>query len=328
MKIFVTRKIPGESLEGLKNKSHEVSVSEFDRPLTAEELIEKAKGADAVLTLLNDKIDGDVMDIIGPQLKIISNYTVGFDNINIADATDRGIVVTNAISKESSEAVAEHTWALILALTRRIIEGDEAVRKGAFHGWDPGLFLGNKVVGKTLGIIGLGRIGSIVAKRAKGYDMTVLYNKHSPDVEAEKDLGIVFSSIDDLLTKSDFVSIHVPLTTETRRLINSETLTKFKSGSYLVNTARGPIIEEAALVEALKNGHLAGAALDVFENEPLVHPELLGMPNVIMTPHIASATHAARDEMGKIAVDAILDTFSSKEPINIVNKEVWPNRRK
>jgi len=329
MKIFVTRRIPGEEhLEKLKTAGLEVVVSSFDRPLTPVELLEGARGVDMLIPLLTDKIDGEVMDAIGPQLKVISNYAVGFDNIDIKVATDRGIVVANAVSIESSEAVAEHTWALALALTRRIVEGDESVRQGAFKGFDPDAFLGTKIVGKTLGIIGLGRIGSRVAQRAKGYDMTVLYHERKPNPEAEQNLGIKFVSLDELLKQSDFISIHVPLTEETRGMINKETLAKIKIGAYLINTARGPIVQENELVEALRSGHLAGAALDVYENEPNIHPELLGMPNVITTPHIASATAEARSQMTEVAVGAILDFLAGKKPENLVNPEVWEKRRK
>jgi glyoxylate reductase len=328
MKIFVTRKIPGEHLEKLKEEGHEVVVSEFNRPLTGEELVERVKGVDAILSLLTDRIDGDLMDAAGPQLKVISNYAVGFDNIDVKGATDRGIVVTNTSSDEVNEAVAEHTWALILALARRIVESDEAVRRGGYKGWEPDIFIGVNIIGKTLGIVGLGRIGSMVARRAKGYNMTVLYNKHDPDPEAEKELGVTFASLDELLAKSDFVSLHVPLTDETRHMINKETLAKMKKGSFLINTARGSIVDERNLVEALKSGHLAGVALDVFDNEPNIDPELLAMPNTITTPHIASATLEARNKMGEQVVDAILDTLEGEKPTAIVNEEVWQKRRK
>ena len=328
MKIFVTRKIPGEHLEKLKEAGHEVVVSEFNRPLTGEELVAAVKGVDAILSLLTDRIDGDLMDAAGPQLKIISNYAVGFDNIDVTGATDRGIVVVNTPSDEVNEAVAEHTWALILALARRIVESDEAVRRGGYKGWEPDIFIGVSIIGKTLGIVGLGRIGSMVARRAKGYNMTVLYNKHDPDPEAEKELGVAFASLDELLAKSDFVSLHVPLTDETRHMINAETLAKMKKGSFLINTARGPVVDERSLVEALKSGHLGGVALDVFDNEPNIDPELLAMPNTITTPHIASATFEARNKMGEMAVEAILDTLEGEKPTAIVNEEVWQKRRK
>ncbi|OGM77126.1 hypothetical protein A2210_01340 [Candidatus Woesebacteria bacterium RIFOXYA1_FULL_40_18] len=327
-KIFVTRKIPGEHLEKLKAAGHEVLVSDVDRPLSGAELVEKVKGIDGLLCLLTDRIDGDLMDAAGPQLKIISNYAVGFDNIDVKAATDRQIPVCNTPSDEVNEAVAEHTWALILALARHIVEADESIRRTGYKGWEPDIFLGSNLVGKTLGIVGLGRIGGMVARRAKGYNMTVLYNKHEPDPEAEKELGVQFVSLDDLLAKSDFVSMHVPLTDETRHMINKDTLAKMKVGSYLVNTARGPVVEEGALVEALKNGKIKGAGLDVYDDEPNISPELIKMQNVVLTPHIASATYEARNKMGEMAVSAILDTFSDKKPQNLVNEEVWNKRRK
>ena len=328
MKIFVTRKIPGEHLEKLKEAGHEVVVSDLNRPLTGEELVERVKGVDGILSLLTDRIDGDLMDAAGPQLKIISNYAVGFDNIDIKGATDRGIVVTNTPSDEVNEAVAEHTWALILALARRIVEADEATRRGGYKGWEPNIFLGVNLVGKTLGIIGLGRIGSMVARRARGYNMTVLYNKREPDPEAEKELGVKFASLDELLAASDFVTLHVPLTDETRHMINKETISKMKKGGFLVNTARGPVVNEKDLVEGLRSGHLGGVALDVYDNEPTIDPELIGMENVVLTPHIASATTEARNKMGEQAINAILDTLEGEKPTTIANEEVWQKRRK
>jgi glyoxylate reductase len=328
MKIFVTRDLPGNRLESLLNSGNEVVVSEFDRPLTAEEFLERAKGSDAVLTLLTDKIDGEVMDAVGPQLKIISNYAVGFDNIVIDDATKRGIVVTNTPSDEVNEAVAEHAWALLLSLTRRVVEADESTRRGSYRGWEPGIFLGPSLKGKTLGIIGLGRIGTMVARKAQGFDIEVIYNKRSPDEEAEKELGIHFTSLDELFARADFITLHVPLTDETRHMINRDTLNKMKRGVYIVNTARGAIIFERELVDAIRDGHVAGAALDVFDNEPNINPELIAMENVILTPHIASATHEARNKMGDQAVSAILNTFNNQKPENMVNEDVWDSRRK
>src|SRR3990172_5422140 len=327
-KILVTRKIPGDHVEKLKAQGHEVEISEFDRALSAEELLEKVAGKDAILSLLTDKIGGDLMDAAGPQLKLISNYAVGFDNIDVSAATDRQISVANTPCEEVNEAVAEHTWALILALSRRIVEADEATRRGGYKGWEPDIFLGRNLIGKTLGIIGLGRIGGMVARRAKGYNMTVLYNKRSPDPEAEKELGVTFSSLDELLAKSDFVSLHVPLSDETRHMMNKDSFAKMKQGSFLINTARGAIVDEHDLVEALKSGHLAGAGLDVYDNEPNIGPELLVMPNTITTPHIASATYAARNRMGTLAVEALIDGFSGKKPLNLVNEEIWETRRK
>ncbi len=328
MKIFISRNLPEDSLKGFDNAGHEVIVSEFDRPLKEEELVEKVKGVDALLSLLNDRIDGDLLDAAGPQLKIVSNYAVGFDNIDVKAATDRGVVITNTPCDEVNEAVAELTWAIVLSLSRRIVEADESVRRGAYKGWEPSIFLGSQVRGKTLGIVGMGSIGSMVARKAKGFDMQVLYTKRSPDPELEKELGVKFSDLDNLLATSDFVSLHVPLTDQTRHMINHDTINKMKRGAYLVNTARGPVVREQALVDALRDGHLGGAGLDVFDNEPNVNPELINMENVILTPHIASATHESRAKMGELAVQAVLKTLSGEMPPNIVNKEVWPARRR
>lgn len=327
MKIFATRQVPGDSFEKLKASGHEVKVSPFDRPLNGEELLELGSGADAILSLLTDKIDADVIEAIGPQLKVVSNYAVGFDNIKVPDATAKGVVVTNTPSDEVNESVAEHTWGLTMALARRIVEADQAVRMGAYKGWEPGIFLGFNLRGKTLGIVGLGRIGTMVAERAKGFGVNILYTKRTPEPEAESQLGIKFAKLDDLLATSDIVSLHVPLNDETRHMMNKETLGKMKQGAVIVNTARGPIIREADLVEALKSGHLGGAALDVFENEPNINPELIGMENVVLTPHTASATWEARNKMCEQAVAAVLDTLAGKKPENIVNPEVWDKRR-
>lgn len=327
-KVFVTRQIPGDSLEKFKKEGYDLTISDVNRPLTPEEFLEGSKNCDAILCLLTDKIEGDVIDAIGPQLKIISNYAVGFDNINTQEASDRGVLVTNTPSDEVNEAVAEHTWALILALARRIVESDEATRRGAYRGWEPDIFLGTNLIGKTLGIVGMGRIGTMVARRAQGYNMNIVYNKHTRDMECEEKLGVKYCELDTLLSESDFVTLHVPLTDETRHMINKESFPKMKKGAYLVNTARGPVVNERDLVEALRSGHLGGAALDVFDNEPNISPELYDMENVITTPHIASATREARDKMGEQAVAAIIDTLSGKKPQNLVDEAVWEKRRK
>lgn len=327
MKVFVTRKIPGNYLENLKKAGHEVEVSETDRALTDIELVERVKGADAIISMVTERIDGDLMDAAGPGLKIISNYAVGFDNIDVSAATDRGILIVNAPSEEVNESVAEHTWSLILALANRIVEADEFVRQGHFKGWEPGLFLGTNLIGKTLGIVGLGRIGTMVARRAQGWKMQVVYYKRTRDLTCEKEMGISYCPLDEVLRKSDFLSLHIPLTDETTHFINSQTLAKMKKGSYLINTARGKVVNEKDLIASLKSGHLAGAALDVFEDEKNVNKVLLKMPNTITTPHIASATNEARNKMGEMATKAIIEVFSGKKPETLVNKEVWERRR-
>ena len=328
MKIFVTREIPGDFLEKLNIVGNELVASDLNRTLALEELSQKSNGVDAILTLLTAKVDGDLMDAIGPQLKIISNYAVGFDNIDVKAASERGILVTNTPSEEVDEAVAEHTWALILSLTRRIVESDEATRRGAYRGWEPNMFIGTSLKGKTLGIIGLGGIGTMVAKRALGYDMNVVYFKRTRDMACEEKMGVKYCGMDAILGESDVISLHVPLTDETRHLINKHSLSKMKPGAYIINTARGPIINETDLVEALRSGRIAGAGLDVFENDPNISPELYDMPNVVTTPHIASATREARNKMGEQAVAAILDTLSGTKPQNLVDESVWEKRRK
>lgn len=328
MKIFVSRQIPISSLNRLSDAGHEVKISEFDRVLTSEEFLERASGADAVLSLLTDKIDGEVIDAIGPQLKVVSNYAVGFDNIKIDDLTQKGVVVANTPCDEVNIAVSEHTWALLLALARRVVESDESTRNGAYKGWEPGIFLGPSLVGKTLGIVGLGRIGTMAAARAKAFGMKVLYNKRSRDEEAEREFGLEFCELNELFSQSDFISLHVPLTDETRHMINTDSIMKMKDGVFIINTARGAIINEANLVDGLREGKVRGAGLDVFDNEPNINPELIAMENVILTPHIASATHEAREKMGELAINAILETFNNQKPQNIVNAEVWENRRK
>ena len=326
-KVFVSRKLPGNALQPLLDSDHEVTISEFDRPLKADEFLERAKGADAVLSFLTDKIDAEVIDAIGPQVKIFANYAVGFNNIKVDDATAKGVVIANTPSDEVNESVAEFAWSLMLALSRRVVEADEATRRGAYHGWEPSVFLGNNLVGKTLGIVGMGRIGSMTARRAQGWNMRVLYTKRSRDEEAERELGVEFAELDTLLAESDFISLHVPLTDETRGMINKETLGKMKKGVILINTARGPVIHEQDLVDAIRDGRVAGAGLDVFENEPDINPELIAMENVILTPHIASATWEARDKMGEQAVTAILKVLRGEKPETIVNDDMWDNRR-
>jgi glyoxylate reductase len=328
MKIFVTRQIPGNIKEALSSLQAEVVVGEFDRPLTAEELLERGKGVDALLTVLTDKINGDVIDAIGPQLKIVSNYAVGFDNINILEASDRGVVVTNTPCEEVNEAVAEEAVTLLLSLSRRIVEADESTKRGSYKGWEPQIFLGTALKGKTLGIVGMGRIGTLTALKAKGLGLNLFYYNRKPDPEAEKATGANYCSLDELYAKADFISLHVPLTDETRHMLDSTAFAKMKNGVKIINTARGQIILESDLVAALREGKVGGAALDVFDNEPNINPELIAMENVILTPHIASATVEARQKMSQLATSALVDTLTGKMPLNLINKEVWEKRRK
>lgn len=321
MKVYITRRIPEPGIEMIR-KEHEVEVNPYDRVLTREELLQAVKGKDGILCLLTDKIDAEVFDAAGPQLKVVSNYAVGYDNIDVNEATKRGIVVTNTPGV-LTETTADLAWALILATARRIVEADKFTRAGKYEGWAPMLFLGQDVYGKTLGIIGMGRIGQAVARRAKGFNMKVLYNdiRRIPE-ELEKELNATFVSLDELLEQSDFVSLHTYLSPETYHLINEERLRKMKKTAYLINTSRGPVVDESALVRALKEGWIAGAGLDVYEFEPKLVPGLAECENAVLLPHIASASIETRTKMATMAAENLLAVLAGKMPPNPVNPEV------
>lgn len=321
MKVYITRRIPEPGIEMIR-KEHEVEVNPYDRVLTREELLQAVKGKDGILCLLTDKIDAEVFDAAGPQLKVVSNYAVGYDNIDVNEATKRGIVVTNTPGV-LTETTADLAWALILATARRIVEADKFTRAGKYEGWAPMLFLGQDVYGKTLGIIGMGRIGQAVARRAKGFNMKVLYNdiRRIPE-ELEKELNATFVSLDELIEQSDFVSLHTYLSPETYHLINEERLRKMKKTAYLINTSRGPVVDESALVRALKEGWIAGAGLDVYEFEPKLVPGLAECENAVLLPHIASASVETRTKMATMAAENLLAVLAGKMPPNPVNPEV------
>lgn len=320
MKIFVTRRIPKSGLEALRAAGHEVAVSEKDGVLTQAELIERLRreDPDAVLCLLTDRVDGAVFDA-APRAKIFANYAVGFDNIDLEAAAKRSVVVTNT-PDVLTEAVAEYTVSLILSLARRIVEADGFARAGSYQGWDPLLLLGMELQGKTLGIVGGGRIGARAAEiMQRGFGMRVMYHDQRQNAALESALGAVFApTLDELLPEADVVSIHLPLTDATRHLFNAAALAKMKPSALLINTARGPIVEEAVLARALESGLIAGAAIDVFEAEPAITPDLLPLPNVIITPHIASATLEARARMSLIAAENIKAVLSGEPALNPV----------
>ncbi len=321
MKIFITRLIPDKGINLFKKKEYEVTISPHDRVLSKEELIGylKKDNYDAVLCLLTDKIDGEIMDAAGKQCKIFANYAVGFDNIDVKAAKKRGIMVTNTPGV-LTDTVAEHTFGLILALAHRVSEADRFTRAGKYTGWAPMLLLGIDVSKKILGIVGLGRIGSRVAYHAvKGFDMNVMYYDVKRSEEFEKEYGAEFrENVDDIFREADFISIHVPLLDTTRHLVNKERMSLMKKTAYLVNTSRGPVVDEAALVDVLKNGTIAGAGLDVFENEPKLAPGLLELENVIVTPHIASATEGARQSMSLTAAQNIIEALEGRMPPNLI----------
>lgn len=306
--IFVTRRIPESGIDLLRAKGHTVTVSSKEGVLTKQELISELKNNpyDAVLCLLTDKIDGDVMSA-APSVKIFANYAVGFDNLDRAAAKDRGVLLSNTPGV-LTEAVAEHAIALMMAAARRVPESDQFMRAGKYGGWDPLLLMGTELKGKTLGIVGLGRIGSRVAEIAmRGFGMSVFYYDVKRNEQFEKDLGASYSShAEEVLRAADVISIHVPLLPETKHLVNADRLALMKKTAIVINTSRGPIVDEAALVVALKNKTIAAAGLDVFENEPALAPGLAELPNVVLTPHTASATIEAREAMSKLAAENIL----------------------
>jgi len=317
--VFVTRRIPEAGLALLKSrKDLTVRIYPGDRAIPRTELLKGVKGATAVLSLLTDKIDAKVLDTAGKQLKIVSNYAVGYDNLDLTALEERGVLATNTPGV-LTDAVAEHAIALMFAAARRIPESDRFTRTGKYKGWGPLMLLGMQLKGKTLGILGLGRIGQGVAERAaKGLGMKIVYYDVRRDEAFEKSTGATFCTVEDLLKTSDIVSVHVPLLPTTRHLIGAKQFKMMKKTAILVNTSRGPIIDEKALVAALKSKKIAAAALDVFENEPALAPGLAKCENVILTPHTASATNEARDAMATMASQAILDAIDGKTPSNLV----------
>lgn len=318
--IYVTRKIPELGLTLLKNNGHEVVVSEKDGVLTKEELLTalRAKPYDAVLCLLTDPIDGEVFDAV-PTAKIFANYAVGFNNVNIEDAKARGVTITNTPGVLTN-TVAEFTISLMLAVMKRIPEGDRMTRGGQYDGWAPEMLLGSDAEGKTLGILGAGRIGYEVALRAnKGLRMNIVYYDIKPNEALEKEVGATFkATVEEVLKEADVVSVHVPLLDSTKHLMNAERLSLMKPSAYLINTSRGPVIDEVALVTALKNGTIRGAGLDVFENEPALAEGLVKLENAVITPHIASASEETRSKMAEIAAQNIVDFLAGKTPANTV----------
>lgn len=321
MKVFITRPIPDAGIKLLQEKDYEVLINDLatDRPATKEEILNGVKGADALLSVLTEKIDAEIMEAAGPQLKIIANYAVGFDNIDLEAAKQRNILVTNT-PRVLTNTVAEHTFASMLSIAHRISEADRFSRAGKYTAWGPQLLLGADLSGKTLGIVGLGRIGSRVAHHAKqGFEMKILYNDIKRNEEFEKEFSAQYVvSLEELLPQCDFVSIHVPLLDSTHHLINEERLKLMKPTAYLINTSRGPIIDEKALTQALAEKVIAGAALDVFEFEPAITPELKNLDNVILTPHIASATEETRQAMSKLAAENIIAALEGQVPPNLV----------
>jgi len=318
--VYVTRMIPRENIEELR-KHFEVEVNPDDRALSKEELKQKIKGKDAVVTLLTDVIDGEVLDAAGPQFKIAANYAVGFNNFDCNAATQRGVVLTNTPGV-LDDATATHAFTLLLSMARRIPEADKFVRDGKWLGWAPMFFIGMDVDRKTLGIAGLGRIGQNVARKARGFDMKIIYSDVQRNEAFEQESGAVFVDKETLLRESDFLTLHVPLLPETHHYLGEKEFKMMKKTAILINASRGPVVDEVALVKALKEKEIWGAGLDVFENEPILAPGLAELENVVIVPHIATATMETRIKMGDIAVANIIKVLKGQLPDTCVNPEV------
>lgn len=318
-KVYVTRMICDNGIKMLKDQGYQVKINPLDRVLTRKELLKNVKGIDALLCLLTDKIDGEVLDAAGKNLKIVANFAVGFDNLDLEAAKKRGIMATNT-PQGSTEAVAEHTLGLLLASARHFVEADKFTRANKYKGWKPFLFIGEDIHDKVLGIIGLGRIGFAVAARAVGFGLKIVYHDVVRNPEFEAKYGGQFLETPELLKQSDFVTLHVPLMPSTRHLISKKELALMKKSAYLINTSRGPVVDEKALVVALKKKQIAGAAIDVYEFEPKLTPGLTKLNNIILTPHIASATIETRRKMSEIAAQNIIETLSGKTPVHSLHK--------
>lgn len=319
-KVYVTRQIPQPGID-LFQPQFAVDVNPADRPLTREELLQNARGKDGLLCLLTDRIDAEFFNA-APGIRGVANYAVGYDNIDVTEATRRGIPVSNTPGV-LTDATAEMAWALLFAVCRRVVESDRRMRSGTWAGWGPLQFIGGDVAGATLGIVGAGRIGTAMALKSQGFRMKVLYHDAFENRTLKDRLGAEKASLERLLAESDFISIHVPLLPETRHLFGTEQFQSMKKTAYLINTARGPIVNERELVEALRSGQIAGAGLDVYENEPALAPGLAECDQVVLTAHIASATSGSRTGMALKAAGNLAAMLNGERAPDCVNPEVY-----
>lgn len=319
-KVFVTRELPEKALDMI-DKECDMEVFSHDRAMTRAELEEAVQGIDGLLCLLTEDIDDNLLEL-NPDLQVIANYAVGYDNIDVDACTKRGIPVSNTPGV-LTDTTADLAWTLLMSTARRVVEADKFTRTGKYEGWGPMMLLGGDVYGKKLGIIGLGRIGQAVAKRAVGgFDMDVMYHDVNRNQEIEDEYGLEYKvELEDLLQEADFISVHVPLTPQTEKLIGEKEFNMMKDTVYIVNTSRGAVIDEKALVHALRNGDIAGAGLDVYEDEPKLTPGLAGEDNVVLLPHVGSASVETRTKMATMAAENLLAGLKGEEMPNIVNPE-------
>lgn len=321
--VYVTRQIPQKALDQLEAAGITYDVYEKDEVIPRDVLLEKVQGVDGVLCILTDAIDAEVFEK-ADKAKIFANYAVGFNNIDLDEATKRGIAITNTPGV-LTDATADLTWTLIFSTARRVVESDIFMRAGKYLGWGPLMLLGQDVTERTLGVVGMGRIGRAVAQRAAAFRMKIHYYDAEPckEFEAEYPYETQFMPLDDVLKTSDIVTLHVPLTPETKHLISERELELMQSHAVLVNTSRGPVIDEAALVQALKKRTIWAAGLDVYEEEPKAAPGLFECENTVLLPHLGSATEETRTRMGEIAVENLIAFFKGTQPPNLLNPDVW-----
>ena len=324
MKILITGRLPGPVVADIET-AYEIDMHSHDHPMSREQLLSRIGGKDGLLCTITDTVDTNLLKQ-APGLKIIANYGVGFNNIDVEAAAKMGIPVTNTPGV-LTDATADLTFALILSTGRRVVEGDRHTRAGRFKFWAPFHFLGSEISGKTLGIIGMGRIGKAVAARAAGFNMKVIYTgRHRLPADEEDRFNAGYREMDALLAHSDFISLHVPLNEQTRHLINADAINRMKPDAFLINTSRGPVIDEAALCEALESRKIKGAGLDVYENEPGITPGLLELDNVVLLPHAGSATIETRTKMAQMAVDNLIAGLAGEKPPNCLNWDTLCDR--
>ncbi|HEX7004400.1 MAG TPA: D-glycerate dehydrogenase [Trueperaceae bacterium] len=318
--VFISRRLPTSCLELLERAGCRLRVHDSEVAPSRHELLEGVAGCDAVITLVSDRVDEEFLDKAGERLRVVANYAVGYDNVDVGACSRRGVLVTNT-PDVLTEATADQAFMLILAVARRALEGHRLVASGLWQGWHPLQLLGQDVSGATLGIVGMGRIGAAVARRAGAFGMKVLYHNRSRRPEAERQLDASFRpELPALLEESDIVSLHAPLTTETRHLIDAAALALMRRHAILVNTSRGPLVDEVALLEALREGQIWGAGLDVFEDEPRVTPGLAELDNVLLAPHLGSATERTRREMAGLCARAVIAVLAGELPPNVVDE--------
>jgi glyoxylate reductase len=325
--VLVTRRLPQRVMELLAERC-EVDLWEGPpEAIPRDELLRRIRGRVGAITLLTERVDAEFLDAAGPDLKIVANYAVGFDNIDVEECTRRGVLASNT-PEVLTETTADLAWALLMAAARRIAEGDRFLRARKGWIWDPQMMLGQDVHDRVLGIVGFGRIGQAMARRARGFGMKVIYyDAYRPPPEVDRELDAEYREFDELLSEADFITIHVALTPETRHMFGADQFRRMKPTAVLVNSSRGPVIDEGALAQALRDGEIFGAGLDVFEKEPDVHPDLLELENAVIVPHLGSATVETRNAMGMLAAENLIAALEGRKPQTLINPEVWEQSR-